>query len=282
MLLKAMRKQQYPSPIPLLRQSRFELMPIRDVEQQTLFLPQGASVTVMSSPRKNNEATLDVAEYYVKLGFSVVPHLAARQVRSREHLQELVNRLDTSGFKEVFIIGGDAGTPLGPYDSSAALISDMVNMENRPQRIGIAAYPEGHHVISKDALLKALQEKQPFADYMVTQICFDPKAIRAWLLDMHSKGIHLPVYIGIPGVIKRQKLIDISLRVGVGDSVKYLRHNLGLAARLLTNGMYEPDILVRETAAMAVNPLLGIEGFHIYTFNQCQTTERWMKKILQH
>jgi methylenetetrahydrofolate reductase (NADPH) len=280
MLIMFTRKQQQASPIPLLRQSRFELMPMRGVEEESLFLPQGASITIMTSPRKSNEATLDLAEYYVRLGFPVIPHVAARQVRSREHLQKLVNRLDTSRLKEVFIIGGDTTTPLGPYDSAAALIFDMVKMDNRPQRIGIAAYPEGHHLISKDALLKALQEKQPFVHYMVTQICFDPEAIRTWLLDMHGKGIHLPVYIGIPGVVKRQKLLEISLRVGVGDSVKYLRHNLGLAARLLSSGMYKPDTLVKKTAAMATDPSFGIEGFHIYTFNQCQTTERWMQKML--
>ena len=43
--------------------------------------------------------------------------------------------------------------------------------------IGVPAYPEGHPDIADDRLQAVLAQKQPFADYMTTQMCFDPDAI---------------------------------------------------------------------------------------------------------
>jgi methylenetetrahydrofolate reductase (NADPH) len=261
-----------------LKDPRFELIPMKGVEDQAQFLPDGATVAVTVSPSKGLDATLKLAETMAGRGFRVVPHLAARLVRSREHLEELVDRYEEDGFEDLFVIGGDETEPSGPYHSAALVLKDMQSMPNRPKRIGIGCYPDGHPIISRDELFKALQEKQPMVNYMITQICFDQKKITAWLGDMRKRGINLPVYIGIPGVLKRQKLLDISLKVGVGDSTRFIMHNLGLAARLLGSEMYTPDKLVKQAISMSGDKTNGITGFHIYTFNQCQTTEQWRQK----
>jgi methylenetetrahydrofolate reductase (NADPH) len=269
------------SPAMLLRQVRFEVIPMRGVEEEAKFLPTGAIITVTASPRKTIEATLELSEYLASQGFQVVPHLSARQVRSREHLQEIVNRLAANAVHEVFVIGGDATEPLGPYHSASFLLTDMKKMNNHPRRIGIGAYPEGHHLINRENLLRALQEKQAYADYMVTQICFDAAAIGRWLSEIRTQGIHLPAYIGIPGVLKRRKLLEISLRVGVGNSTRFLKHNMGLVGQLLRRDVYTPDKLITRTIKMSHATGCEIAGFHIYTFNQCQTTENWRQKILK-
>jgi methylenetetrahydrofolate reductase (NADPH) len=261
-----------------LKDPRFELIPMKGVEDQAQFLPEGATVAVTVSPSKGLDATFKLAEAMAGRGFRVVPHLAARLVRSREHLEELVDRYEEDGFEDLFVIGGDETEPAGPYHSAALVLKDMQSMPNRPKRIGIGCYPDGHPIINRDELFKALQEKQPMVNYMITQICFDQKKITAWLGDMRKRGINLPVYIGIPGVLKRQKLLDISLKVGVGDSTRFIMHNLGLAARLLGSEMYTPDKLVKQTVAMSGDKANVITGFHIYTFNQCQTTEQWRQK----
>ena len=261
-----------------LRDPRFELIPMKGVEDQAKFLPDGATVAVTVSPSKGLDATLKLAETLAGRGFRVIPHLAARLVRSREHLEELVDRYEEDGFEELFVIGGDETEVAGPYHSAALVLKDMQEMHNRPKRIGIGCYPDGHPIISRDELFKALQEKQPMVNYMITQICFDQKKITAWLGDMRKRGINLPVYIGIPGVLKRQKLLDISLKVGVGDSTRFIMHNLGLAARLLGSEMYTPDKLVKQAVSISNDTANGIAGFHIYTFNQCQTTEQWRQK----
>jgi methylenetetrahydrofolate reductase (NADPH) len=251
---------------------------MKGVDDQAGFLPAGATVTVTVSTSKGLEATIKLSESLAGRGFHVVPHIAARLVRSREHLAEMIDRLAAGGFEEMFVIGGDEAQPVGPYHSAALLLKDMQDMPKRPKHIGVGAYPDGHPLITGDELVRALQEKQPMAHYMITQICFDQKKIAAWLADIRRRGVTLPVYIGIPGVLKRQKLLDISLKVGVGDSTRFVMHNLGLAARLLGSSMYTPDKLVRQTESLSLDKANGVAGLHIYTFNQCQTTEQWRHK----
>ena len=264
----------------MLQSARFEVIPMKGVVEEAVTLPAGSVVTVTASPRKGIEATLTLSEELAGRGFRVVPHLTARQVRDKSHLQELVDRLSAGGFEDVFIIGGDITEPVGTYDSSSTLIADMVEMGNRPRRIGVAAYPEGHPLINREALMQALKAKQPFVNYMVTQICFDPQIIGKWLGDVRANGITLPVYIGIPGILKRSKLLEISLRVGVGDSTRFLKNHLGMVARLLQHDMYNPNGLVKKITGLTRDQVVA--GFHIYTFNQCLSIKHWREKALKH
>jgi methylenetetrahydrofolate reductase (NADPH) len=252
---------------------------MKGVVEEAATLPAGSVVTVTASPRKGIEATFTLSEELAGRRFRVVPHLTARQVRDKSHLHEIVDRLLKGGFEDVFIIGGDITEPVGTYDSSSALIADMVEMGNRPRRIGVAAYPEGHPLINRAALMQALKDKQPLVDYMVTQICFDPQTISNWLADVRANGITLPVYIGIPGILKRPKLLEISLKVGVGDSTRFLKNHLGMVARLLQHDMYNPDNLVKKITGLTRDQ--AVAGFHIYTFNQCLSTKRWREKALK-
>lgn len=264
----------------MLKSARFEVIPMKGVVEEAVTLPAGSVITVTASPRKGIEATFTLSEELAGRGFRVVPHLIARQVRDKSHLHEIVDRLSAGGFEDVFIIGGDITEPVGTYDSSSALIADMVEMGNRPHRIGVAAYPEGHPLINREALMQALKTKQPFVNYMVTQICFDPQTIGKWLADVRANGITLPVYIGIPGILKRSKLLEISLRVGVGDSTRFLKNHLGMVTRLLQHDMYNPSSLVKKITGLTRDQVVA--GFHIYTFNQCLSTKLWREKALKH
>ena len=264
----------------MLQSARFEVIPMKGVVEEAVTLPAGSVVTVTASPRKGIEATFMLSEELAGRGFRVVPHLTARQVRDKSHLQELVDRLSAGGFEDVFIIGGDITDPVGTYDSSSALIADMVEMGNRPRRVGVATYPEGHPLINREALMQALKAKQPFVNYMVTQICFDPQVIGKWLADIRANGITLPVYVGIPGILKRSKLLEISLRVGVGDSTRFLKNHLGMVARLLQHDMYNPNNLVKKITGFTGDQVVA--GFHIYTFNQCLSIKHWREKALKH
>jgi methylenetetrahydrofolate reductase (NADPH) len=81
-----------------------------------------------------------------------------------------------------------------------------------------------------------------------------------------------------------QRLLNISRRVGVGDSIRFLRKTsgiLGFVRRLVgSRGKYEPDALVDGLAPHATDPDYGIRGLHIYTFNQVADTEAWRHRRL--
>src|SRR5262245_22356726 len=92
----------------------YELVPIAGVDEAAAALPPRAPVTVTASPRLGIGATLDAAESLSAHGHDVCPHLAARSVRDRAHLADIVARLRTAGIRKVFVVGGD-GDAIGEF-----------------------------------------------------------------------------------------------------------------------------------------------------------------------
>ena len=128
--------------------------------------------------------------------------------------------------------------------------------------------------------MDALAHKAAFASHIATQICFDPNEIARWIARIRERGIELPIFIGMAGAVNRRKLIEVSLRVGVGPSVRYVSKYGGLVARLMRRGGYRPDAFVTVVEPYVANPDYGIAGFHVFTFNQVQTTEVWRRGVV--
>jgi methylenetetrahydrofolate reductase (NADPH) len=264
----------------LLHRSRFELVPLRDAEEEAGHLPPGATVSVTCSPRKGLDATVALAGTLAGKGFRAVPHLAARLVLGPGHLQRLVEELHRAGVEEVFVIGGDPSDPLGPYRSAGSLLAAMAETGHPFRRVGVAGYPERHPLIEVEELDRSLLEKQPSVDYLVTQICFDPPTIFRWLRRIRAAGVHLPAYVGVPGAVSRRKLLEIALRIGVGDSLRYLSKHGSLVARLIGRGGFRPDGFLARVGPHLPEPGHGVVGLHFNTFNQVRTTERWRQRAL--
>ena len=252
----------------------FELIPLKNVDAQAQFLPAGATVSVTASPAKGIEATVELSARLAERGFQAIPHLSARMIRDRGHLRSILASLDAAGIERAFVVGGDADQP-GDYPDSLSLLRAMAELGQRLTGIGIAGYPQGHPTIPDDRLLAALADKQALATWMTTQLCFDAKAIRTWLLDRRAAGISLPVQVGIPGVAELHKLVEISARIGVRDSRRFLAKNTALVGRILRPGGYRPDGLLAALVPVLLDPVTGVEGVHLYTFNQVETTEEW-------
>lgn len=266
--------------VEALSQPRFELIPMEGASGRAAYLPKGAKVAISCSPRRGIESTLLLGEELLERGFRIVPHIAARLVADRAHLEEIVRRLDDLKVREVFVIGGDARKPAGPFSGAFELLSAMADLGHDFERIGVGGYPEGHPHIDDETLRRALLDKRPFATYIVSQMCFDPVAILDWVADIRRRGIGLPVYVGLPGVVERKKLLQISLKIGVGDSARFLTKYTNVLTRFLKPGGFSPDQLVKELAPYVGDRDYNITGFHIYTFNQVESTEEWRQQIL--
>ena len=266
--------------VEALAQPRFELIPMEGARERAAHLPEGAKVTVTCSPTQGIKSTLLLGEELLERGFRIVPHIAARLVADRTHLEAIVRRLDDLKVREVFVIGGDARKPVGPFSGAFELLSAMADSGHDFEHVGIGGYPEGHPIIDDGILRQALLDKRPFATYVVSQMCFDLGAILDWVADIRQQGIGLPVYIGLPGVVERKKLLQISLKIGVGDSARFLTKHTNLVTRFLKPGGYSPNELVKELAPYVGDQNYNIAGFHIYTFNQVESTEKWRRKIL--
>ena len=269
-----------PAPLRRLEHPRYELVPVKGAHEQAAHLADGAEVSVTCSPSLGIGNTLELAEDLLGQGFSVVPHLAARLVRGDAHLEGVLRRLERSGLRDVFVVGGDSKGPAGPFASGFELLRATSRLGFGFERVGVPAYPEGHPLVAEEELIGALLAKQPFASYAVTQICFDPAKILGWLAEARRRGMELPVYVGVPGVVDRKKLLRISLKIGLGDSVRFLKKQTGLAGRLLRPRGYSPDALVEGLFPYVGDPDYGIRGFHINTFNHVGETEEWRRRML--
>jgi methylenetetrahydrofolate reductase (NADPH) len=264
-----------------LRAARFEVIPLGGVEARAGHLPRGTKVTVTCSPARGIEATLRHAELLAQGGLRVVPHISARLVRDTAHLRDILQRVDALGVRDLFVIGGDAKAAVGAFDSALALLRAMAELGHACEEIGVAAYPEQHPLIDEAALRRALAAKQRYATYMVTQICFDAQTITRWLAQMRGQGIVLPAYVGLPGVVEAAHLLRISLKIGVGTSLRFLSRNAGMATALL-RGNYRPTALLDDLAPSFGDAALGLRGLHINTFNRVENALRWRQEMLDH
>jgi methylenetetrahydrofolate reductase (NADPH) len=264
-----------------LEHPRYEVLPLDGIEDAVLaHVPRDVTVTVTASPRKGLDATLAVAERLAREGFTVVPHLSARLVRDRAHLQELLPRLHEAGVRELFVPAGDAPEPAGEFASAAELLSAMSELRASFPRIGITGYPESHHLISDDLTIQAMFEKEAMATCIISQICFDAGVIATWIARVRARGTTLPIWVGVPGVIDYAKLVRISMKIGLGESTRFLRAHRAWMRRLITR-QFKPNGLVRDLGPTLADPAANVAGFHLYTFNEVERTERWRRQMLE-
>lgn len=268
----------------LLAEPRFELMPFDSFGKQMNYLPDGATITITASPTLGLDATIEWSEKAAGQGYEIVPHVAARYVRDADHLSEIAERLTDVGITDIFVPGGDREEPIGEFESAYELLSGLERLGYSFEEVGITGYPEGHQTLDDETLVEAMQNKTPHATYITTQLCYDVESITTWIESIRDLGVQLPVEVGIPGVIKYQRLLRISQKVGVGDSIRFLQKTNGVLGFLRqmvgSRGKYTPDELIEGLSPYATDPEYGIRGVHIYTFNQAQDTESWRRDFI--
>jgi methylenetetrahydrofolate reductase (NADPH) len=267
--------------VQVLADPTFELIPLKNAREQAAALPRDATVSVTASPGKGIEATVDLTIELEQAGLRAIPHLSARMIRDRAHLSELLTRLADAGIDRAFVVGGDADEP-GEFLDGLSLLRAMADLGQLPTDVGCPCYPQGHPDIPDAALEQALRDKAPFVQYMTTQLCFDPKAIAAFVAARRAEGNTLQVKIGLPGVAEIPKLLSISARIGVRDASKFILKNARFVGALLrSGGVYRPTQLVNKLAPLIADPAADVLGFHIYTFNNVAATDEWRQAALR-
>jgi methylenetetrahydrofolate reductase (NADPH) len=253
--------------------ARFEVLPFPGIVEEAARLPRPARVTVTCSPMHGPDRAVEAARGLRQHDHEVTVHVAARMVRDRDHLGSLLADLADAGVDDLFLIGGDVEEPVGEYASAVDLLPLVVDRPQRPELIGIAGYPEGHPRISAEDLDRALREKSRLADYVVTQMCFDPEALQTWIVRQREQGMELPVVIGMPGRVARRKMLRMSARIGVGPSIDFLRKQKGL--RRLLSRRSTADRLHDELSPLLADPDLATAGVQYFTFNELVQTWEW-------
>ena len=269
----------------LVESMHYEIMPTDKVGDQIAVLPAGRTVSVTCSPKKGIDATMDVAARLLALGHTPIPHFAARMVESPAHFSRMCAWIESTGVRQVFVIGGDAELDAArPYPNATSLIADLAKARIGLQTIGSAAYPDGHATIPSDVLKDELTIRQGIlgeagiSGWLSTQMCFDAELLINWLEDTRNDGVTTPVHLGIPGALDTTKLLTMGMRLGIGASLRYLSKNKSSVSRLVSPGGYDPMELLGEVAPAAEE--LAIAALHVFTFNQVAATNAWREKVL--
>jgi methylenetetrahydrofolate reductase (NADPH) len=247
---------------------RIEIIPAQGiVEQVQALVPATTTVSVTCLPHHGIERTMRTAVELSDAGYRVIPHLAARSIRTRAELTDIVRGCDAAGIREVFVIGGDRKQPAGVYDSALPVLEDIAQYSSGMMRAGVAGYPEGHPLVSPVDLLDGLLAKQHLASHVVTQMCFSAGKIHDFAALLRREGVHLPVWAGVAGSVPRTKLVALSTQIGVGSSLKFLSRKGPLARKLLSGDRYSPDSLIAGLESQPGN----LAGIHLYSFNSLES-----------
>jgi methylenetetrahydrofolate reductase (NADPH) len=261
---------------------RFEVIPARGTEAAVAeWVPAGMTVTVTASPVKGLEPTIELAERLAARGYRVVPHLAARSVASEAHLAEIIERLKACGVDDVFVPGGDASHPAGPFDGALPLLERLAELGGPFGQIGITGYPESHPKIHDDITIQAMWDKRRFATYIVSNVCFDAAQLGRWIQRIRARGVTLPLYVGLAGPAERTRLLRMAAVAGASESARFITRHPGWILRFWVPGGYSPDRLLERAAGVLAAPESGVAGLHLFTFNQLQQAEQWRRAALE-
>ena len=221
-------------------------------------LPALKDVYITMLPGGDYKETAQQAIDLVKNGFNPIPHFPARSIENEAQLKDYVSMCKDGGVKQALVIGGSR-EPIGKFDSSIQLLETGYF---ETMKIGIAGHPEGSPDISDSDLEKAMKDKKPYADYIVTQWLLNPELI----IDFISKQ-SVPVHIGITGPLKITSLIKFANIVGAKNSINFLKSNFSKALDLMKPK--DPNDLIGKVKSHS-------DCFHIYTFGGLKETNKWL------
>ena len=242
-------------------------------------LKRGTRVYLSAVPSRPADEAIAAAAKVRAAGLEPVPHVAVRNFGSVGALDDFLARLNGEAeVRRVMVIAGDRADH-GPFRSAADAIDSGLFRRRGIRAIGIAGYPEGHPKIGNDALFKALAEKIAAAEAtglaveIVTQFCFDARAILDYVARLRGFGFEQPLRIGLVGPTSISALLRYAARCGVRASAQALAHRSGMLRQVFA--LTVPDDLIRTLADAAPSHV----SVHFFSFGGVGATARWAQAV---
>ena len=246
----------------------------------------GTEVTITFLPGDNYRHNVDTAAALRRAGFNPVPHIAVREMPSREALDDFLARLRAEAdVTRILLIAGDVAAAKGPFKSSLDVCATGLIEARGITRLSIAGHPEGHPYLSAGATFKVLEAWRDWGQRtrirvdVMTQFCFESAPILGWIGELEAHGIGLPVIVGLAGPATPATLTKFALRCGIGNSMRSLRSQIGRFGRLLTDT--GPDDVMRGLRSAPEAATESIAGFHLFPFGGLRKAAEWASNYHQ-
>ena len=241
----------------------------------------GMEVTITFLPGDNYRHNVETAVALRRAGYHPVPHIAAREMPSREALADFLARLRSEAdVRRVLLIAGDVVAAKGPYRSSLDVCNSGLLEAHGIAHLSVAGHPEGHPYLTAERTFKGFEAWRDWGRQtsirvdVVTQFCFESAPILGWIGELDARGIDLPVIVGLAGPASPATLTKFALRCGVGNSMRALRSQIGRFGRLLTDT--GPDDVMRGLRSAPAIATASIAGFHLFPFGGLRKAGNWL------
>jgi methylenetetrahydrofolate reductase (NADH) len=242
----------------------------------------GTDVTITFLPGDNYRHNLETASALRRAGFNPVPHIAAREMPSREALDDFLTRArDEADVTRILLIAGDVAAAKGPFKSSLDVAARGLIEARGIASVSVAGHPEGHPFLDGDAAFDGLAawwewgRRTGIHVNVVTQFCFESAPILGWIDGLSLRRIDLPVIVGLAGPATPATLTKFALRCGIGNSMRALRGQIGRFGRLLIDT--GPDDVMRGLRAAPSTAAASIAGFHLFPFGGLRKSADWLR-----
>ena len=238
-------------------------------------LKRGTRVYLSAVPNRPAEESLAAAVAVRAAALEPVPHVAVRNFGSEQALDDFLARLNgEAGVDYVLVIAGDR-SEYGPFRRALDVVDNGVLRRRGVRGIGIAGYPQGHPRIGDDELNRVLAEKIAAAEAtglaveIVTQFCFDARAILDFIARLRGFGFDHRVRVGLVGPTSLTSLMRYASRCGVRASAQGLARRAGLMRQIFA--LATPDDLIRTLAQASPAGVVP----HFFSFGGVPATSRW-------
>ena len=242
----------------------------------------GTDVTITFLPGDNYRHNVETASALRRAGYNPVPHIAAREMPSREALDDFLTRLRIKAdVTRVVLIAGDVALAKGPFRSSLDVCASGLIEARGIASLSVAGHPEGHPYLEAPEAFKVLEAWRDWGRQtnirvdIVTQFCFESAPILGWIGELEARGIGLPVIVGLAGPATPATLTKFALRCGIGNSMRSLRSQIGRFGRLLTDT--GPDDVMRGLQSAPKAATASIAGFHLFPFGGLRKAGGWLR-----
>jgi len=174
------------------------------------------------------------------------------------------------GIESLLVVSGNPGHGHGPR----TLHELIPRFRARGLHVSVGAYPEDyfartsarHRAHSAEVLVA---KQAAGAQRIVTQACFKPDNAHEWLSVIRSRGVALPVQVGVMAPIPRRTLASV-LKATRSEFLRhprveaFSRQNLDLLYRMVRSMIPDPQRFMR---ALAARGGLGPgDGFHLFAY----------------
>ena len=119
---------------------------------------EGTDVTITFLPGDNYRHNVETATALRRAGFNPVPHIAAREMASREAFDDFLARArGEANVTRILLIAGDVATTRGPFKSTRDVCASGLIEAHGITSVSLAGHPEGHPYLELPDALNGLK-----------------------------------------------------------------------------------------------------------------------------